>query len=148
MNCKRCTTSQVLESRPLISSAPERAESQKKFGVCAVLISNLWFTYQTVSFNAKAGWNPWTDCLHIQRFVAARNQKDWGWSKVGGSKSDLLRLFGLSDGFQMPKNIFLYFSFKERWIQNLTQVVSYFFEHLWITYEFPNNSAIGTYLWS
>jgi len=37
---------------------------------------------------------------------------------------------GVSDGFQMPENIFPYFSLEEKLMPNLTQVVSYFLEHV------------------
>jgi len=45
-------------------------------------------------------------------------------------KATFSGLFCLSDGFQMPENISPYFSFKETLMLNLTQVVSYFSEHL------------------
>jgi len=43
----------------------------------------------------------------------------------------------------MIENIFPSFSLEEKLMRNLTQVVSYFLEHLLITYEFPKNYAIA-----
>jgi len=52
---------------------------------------------------------------------------------------------GLFDGFHVPENISPYFSLEEKMMWNVIQVVSYFSEHLGITYEFPNNYVVGTY---
>jgi len=48
---------------------------------------------------------------------------------------------GLSDGFQMPENIFPYFSLEEKLMRNLIEVVLYFLEHVWIIYEFSESEV-------
>jgi len=40
------------------------------------------------------------------------------------------RLVGLFDGFKMYKSTLSYFSLEEKLVQSLTQVISYFPEHL------------------
>jgi len=69
-------------------------------------------------------------CYHSR--LLKRHFKDWS---------------AFSMSFKLSKIFSLIFSLEEKLMQNLPQVVSYFLEHFWITYEFSKNSTIGLYFW-